>query len=86
MKCPTFKVQVALDVSTGYLLNTQGGEGSVHDFTLFKPTLMTWCCHPHFVMDKGYEGIHTLSFKALLPIKLRFNLIVGLYNREMIKK
>lgn len=115
-------------------MNTQGVEGAVHDFALFKRTLKTWRYRPYFVMDKGYEGIHTLHCKALIPFKkpkgrslvpeqqllnreinrrrlpiehafaalkvfkilstryrnrrqrllLRFNLIVGLYNREMI--
>ncbi|WP_083900577.1 transposase [Thiolinea disciformis] len=125
---------MALDVSTGYLLNTQGAEGSIHDFTLFKRTVKTWRYRPYFVMDKGYEGICPLHFKALTPIKkskgrplapeqktlnheinrrrmpiehafaalkvfkilstryrnrrkrllLRFNVIAGLYNRELI--
>lgn len=133
-KCHTFKVQVALDVSTGCLVNTQGVAGSVHDFTLFKSTFKTWRYRPYFIVDKGYEGIQHLPFKALIPFKkpkgcslaseqktlnreihrrripiehafaalkvfkifstryrnrrkrllLRFNLIVGLYNREMI--
>lgn len=132
----TFKVQVALDVSTGCLLNTQGFEGSVHDFALFKRTFKTWRYRPYFIMDKGYEGIQHLPFKALIPFKkpkgrplapeqthfnrevnrrripiehafaalktfkilstryrnrrqrlmLRFNLIVGFYNRELINK
>lgn len=68
-KCHTFKVQVALDVSTGCLLNTQGMEGSVHDFALFKQTAKTWRYRPYFVMDKGYEGTQNLHFKAFLPFK-----------------
>lgn len=68
-KCPTFKVQVALDLRTGCLFNTQGVEGSVHDFTLFKQTIKTWRYRPYFVMDKGYEGIQNLPFKALIPFK-----------------
>lgn len=125
---------MALDVSTGCLLNTQGVEGSVHDFALFKRTLKTWRYRPYFVMDKGYEGTQNLSFKALIPFKkpkgrplaseqkqinreinrrrmpiehafaalkvfkilstryrnrrkrllLRFNLIAGFYNRELL--
>lgn len=109
-------------------------EGSVHDFTLFKHTVKTWRYRPYFVMDKGYEGIQNLPFKALIPFKkpkgrrltpeqqalnrainrrriliehafaalkvfkilstryrnrrkrlmLRFNLIVGLYNRQLL--
>ena len=131
-----FKVQVALDVRTGYLLNTVGAQGSVHDFSLFKRTLTGWHCHPYFIVDKGYEGIQRLTDKALIPFKkpkgrplapeqihfnrevnrrripiehafaalktfkilstryrnrrqrlmLRFNLIVGFYNRELINK
>jgi hypothetical protein len=131
-----FKVQVALDVSTGYLLNMVGAQGSVHDFSLFKRTLKCWHCHPYFIVDKGYEGIQCLTDKALIPFKkpkgrplapeqtyfnrevnrrwipiehafaalktlkilstcyrnrrqrlmLRFNLIVGFYNRELINK
>jgi hypothetical protein len=62
-------VQVALDVSTGCLLNPQGGKGSVHDFKLFKQTFNTWRYRPYFIMVKGYDGIHSLHFKALLPFK-----------------
>ena len=133
-KSHTFKVQVALDLSTGCLFNTQGIEGSAHDFTLFKQTVKTWRYRPYFVMDKGYEGIQNLPFKALIPFKkpkgrrltpeqkalnraihqrriliehafaalkvfkilstryrnrrkrlmLRFNLIAGLYNRQLL--
>lgn len=68
-KCHTFKVQVALDVSTGCRLNPHGVEGSVHDVKLFKQTFNTWRYRPYFIMDKGYEGVHSLHFKALLPVK-----------------
>lgn len=50
-------------------MNTQGAAGSVHDFSLFKQCFKRWRYRPYFIVDKGYEGIHHLSFKALIPFK-----------------
>jgi len=117
-------------------MSTHGASGAVHDFALFKQTVKRWRYRPYLIVDKGYEGIHRLQFKALIPFKklkrrpltseqqafnrevnrrriviehvfaalktfkilgtryrnrrrrlvLRFNLLAGIYNYELINK
>lgn len=65
----TVKVQVALAADSGCIVSTQLSPGSVHDFTLFKRTVHAWRYRPYLIVDKGYDGIQALGFKALIPFK-----------------
>ena len=65
----TIKVQVTLDQQTGRLMSTCSAPGAVHDFSLFKSHVKDWRYRPYLIVDKGYQGIESLYFKALIPLK-----------------
>lgn len=50
-------------------MSTHPAPGAMHDFALFKQTVKRWRYRPYLIVDKGYEGIHRLQFKALISFK-----------------
>jgi len=59
-----------IDASNKEILDVYGDSGTVHDFRMFKESLV-----PHLpeniiaVLDSGYQGVHQFLPLALIPIK-----------------
>lgn len=54
---------------TGQILSTAYAAGSVHDFALFQQHRKTLPARAWVIADKGYQGIHQLQRRALIPSK-----------------
>lgn len=68
-KCHTVKFQVTIDLETKKILNIYIGQGSEHDFSIFKKTIEYYPSDSIIIADKGYTGIKKYFYKAQIPYK-----------------
>lgn len=58
-----------VEAQSGCIVSTHLTKGAVHEVALFKHTPPRWRHPPSFIADKGYAGLPTLGFRALIPFK-----------------
>src|SRR5574341_2430107 len=65
----TQKAQVIADLNTQKILATEFGNGSKHDFQLFKDSRCVPPCRVRIVADTGYQGLLRLHANSQTPTK-----------------
>lgn len=65
----TLKTQVVVNQTTGQIICTAFGKGTVHDFRLFKLTRLPMLPAQLCLADKGYQGLAKLHPHSCLPTK-----------------
>ncbi len=63
------KAQVMANLLTSEILATDFGQGSKHDFQLFKASQCTLCAQACVLADAGYQGLAELHANSQTPAK-----------------
>lgn len=86
----TKKTQIVAEQNTSLIICTAYGEGSEHDFTLFKKSKLVIAEKILVCADKGYQGIHVFHENSQIPHKKKKDQSLTIQqkkeNKELAKK
>ncbi|MEK7306056.1 MAG: IS5 family transposase [Nitrospirota bacterium] len=65
----SLKTQMVLNRTTRQIICTAYGNGSQHDFSLYKQSRLALCCSTSAQVDSGYQGLQKLHAQTQMPYK-----------------
>ncbi|WP_445299715.1 MULTISPECIES: IS5 family transposase [unclassified Microcoleus] len=86
-KCHTLKTKLVINQETREIICTAFGQGSCHDFNLFKKSKTHFHPETNSLQDSGYQGIKNYHSNSYIPRKKpkngKLSLLEKSYNRVL---